>query len=116
LVERLLELKQPLAAKVRNATLSLAWHVDAIERQMRNAFAANIYNYRHSPLVGEHTQSLVEWWHAIANTEPYPSLGDRFDFSYGPTAGDRAPDARNIVAQDGQPHRLFEIWGSEARH
>ncbi|RCJ31439.1 hypothetical protein A6769_30810 [Nostoc punctiforme NIES-2108] len=116
LVERLLELKQPLAAKVRNATLSLAWHVDAIERQMRNAFAANTYNYRHSPLVGEHTQSLFEWWYAIANTEPYPSAGDRFDFSHGPTAGDRAPDARNIVTQDGQLHRLFEIWGNEARH
>ena len=93
---RLVTLRNPIAAALRDRIVSLLISFDAVQDSARAGLSEIGVNYRHSPIVAEDHESAGEgilpgWLHAEA----------------GPRAGDRAPDAN--VLQASAPVRLAEL-------
>jgi hypothetical protein len=72
--------------------MSLLTQIPAVAEKLGEGLSGLAINYRHSPIVEEHTSRMA-----------------------GPAAGDRAPDAPLVAAKDGASLRLYDLF-AEHRH
>ncbi|MBX9687475.1 MAG: FAD-dependent monooxygenase [Candidatus Obscuribacterales bacterium] len=85
-------LRAPIAREIRNRLAPLLISQEPVQAKLRKFITEIGINYRKSPVVAESTRSLVRAALSTTASEE-PKLGDWFEFSQGPHAGDRAPDA-----------------------
>jgi 2-polyprenyl-6-methoxyphenol hydroxylase-like FAD-dependent oxidoreductase len=93
MILKMATLRSPITQQIRNRIIPLLVQQDFIQQRMTAQIAELNINYRKSPIVAEHHQSLL-------------NLGQR---ASGPHAGDRAPEAGPLARADGTPTRLFEL-------
>jgi 2-polyprenyl-6-methoxyphenol hydroxylase-like FAD-dependent oxidoreductase len=86
-------LRSPVTQQIRNRLLPLLAQQDLIQQRMTAQIAELSVNYRKSPMVAEHHHARF-----------VPA-----QFTHGPRAGDRAPDAAPLLQADGHAVRLFEL-------
>ncbi|MBV8454053.1 MAG: FAD-dependent monooxygenase, partial [Deltaproteobacteria bacterium] len=91
---RIMELRNPVAATVRNRLASALSSFEIFQSLMRRNMSEIGVNYRESPIVAEYHEGLFD---TIAA------------FGGGPRAGDRAPDADGLLMPDGSTAHLFEL-------
>lgn len=111
LMTRVNLLRAPIARELRNRLAPLLINQEPVQARLRNFLSEIGINYRRSPVVAEMKRSLV---HAAlsARVEDEPRLGDWFEFSHGPHAGDRAPEAHMVDASNGQTIHVSELFKS----
>src|SRR5206468_1372135 len=83
----------PILRATRNLALPFIMSRTSVQQQARDMISEIGINYRRSPIVGE------SW---------FPADMER-DFSAGPTAGDRAPDAPAVGLSFPAMTRLFQL-------
>jgi 2-polyprenyl-6-methoxyphenol hydroxylase-like FAD-dependent oxidoreductase len=91
---RMMELRNPVAANVRNRLASALSSLEIFQSLVRRNMSEISVNYRQSPIVAEYHENLFD---TIAA------------FGGGPRAGDRAPDADGLFLPDGGTTRLFDL-------
>jgi hypothetical protein len=91
---RIMELKNPVTASIRNRLASALSWLEIFQRLVRRNMSEISVNYRQSPIVAEYHENLFD---TIAA------------FGGGPRAGDRAPDANGRFLPDGATGRLFDL-------
>jgi hypothetical protein len=91
---RIMELRNPVAASIRNRLASALSSVEIFQSLVRRNMSELAVNYRESPIVAEYHENLFD---TIAA------------FGGGPRAGDRAPDADGLLLPDGSTARLFDL-------
>ncbi len=96
LLAKVVNLKNPFSAGLRNRLVPLLANLEPIQARMVGKLEELDLSYRHSPVVGEFLS-------------PSAKRRDRRLFQKGPRAGDRAPDGILTHARTGKPHRLFEV-------
>lgn len=96
-IQHLIEADGRVRVALRDQLLSAASHIDAAQVALAQAFAANTYHYRGSPVVAEYAHGPFRLNHSR------------------PRAGDRAPDADGVQTPGSPPRRLFEVWGTDPR-
>lgn len=102
-------LRAPIAREIRNRLAPLLISQDVVQSRMRNFLTEIGINYRRSPVVSELKRSLVHA--ALTGDDNEPKLGDWFEFSLGPHAGDRAVDA-GIVDCNEIPLHLMSLFNT----
>ena len=90
---RLVLMHNPILRAARNLALPFIMSRTSVQQQARDMISEIGINYRRSPIVGE------SW---------FPADMER-DFSAGPTAGDRAPDAPAVGLSFPATTRLFQL-------
>jgi 2-polyprenyl-6-methoxyphenol hydroxylase-like FAD-dependent oxidoreductase len=113
--EQMIMVKNPLAAKLRNLLLSIVSDFGLVQSYGSRALGGFLVNYRRSPIVGDYEMPILENIEALFHGDFHPNPLDEIDFARAPQAGDRAPDATEIVA-DGVSRCLFEILNQDVRH
>ena len=99
LMTRAATLRNPIAQQVRNRLYGLLGALPAFQHRFGDTLSQLLFNYRESPLSGEHRGHQAHAW----------LLGG------GVHAGDRLPDAELVDPATGAPMRLFEVVGG-TRH
>jgi 2-polyprenyl-6-methoxyphenol hydroxylase-like FAD-dependent oxidoreductase len=100
---RIVQLHHPMLGGARNFIAELLCHLDFVQHQVSRNLSELGVDYRHSPIVAEDHAGLIR----TLITNP-GRLGDYFDFTHGPHAGDRVPDVALQPADAAGPTRLFD--------
>ncbi|CAN5658913.1 FAD-dependent monooxygenase [soil metagenome] len=99
-VTKVVMLRNPIGQKVRNHLMPLLASHEVVQHRAWRTISMLGINYRNSPIVGEHRETLT---HAIAD------MASWLDFAHGPAPGNRAPDGSVKNAGSEQSMRLFEV-------
>ncbi len=110
-VTKVVTLRNHIGQEVRNRLMPLLASHDVVKQRAWRTLSMLGVNYRSSPLVGEYRASLS---HAM--NHPISNLNAWFDFSHGPSAGDRAPDGALHKEGTDEPVRLFEQFRNIAHN
>jgi 2-polyprenyl-6-methoxyphenol hydroxylase-like FAD-dependent oxidoreductase len=104
LMTRVIALRQPVAQAIRNSLLPILSASEVVQQRASRALAELTVNYRKSPIVGEHRNTLAESIRRAGGS----GAGAWYEFGLGPMAGDRALDAEPIEVPGTAAHRLYE--------
>jgi 2-polyprenyl-6-methoxyphenol hydroxylase and related FAD-dependent oxidoreductases len=91
---KMVNLRQPVAVELRNMVIRVVGQL-GFGATLARDFSMLGVGYPNSPAVEDHRASWL----------------DR-----GPRAGERAPDAEDLLFGDDTPRRLFELWTGDSRH
>lgn len=91
---KMVNLRQPVAVELRNMAIRIVGQL-GLGATLARDFSMLGVGYPDSPAVADHRASWL----------------DR-----GPRAGERAPDASDLLFGDDTPRRLFELWAGDSRH
>ncbi len=106
-------LRAPIAREIRNRLAPFLVSQEGVQSRLRNFMSEIGINYRRSPVVSEVKRSLVST--AMSGKDSQTKVGDWFEFSQGPHAGDRAIDA-SICTCDGDNMHLMSLFRSTKHH
>lgn len=108
LMTRVNLLRAPVARHMRNRIAPLIIGQEHIQHRMGTYLSQVGINYRKSAVVSEFRRSLV---HAAVATRSdiEPKLDEWLDFSSGPQAGDRAPEAEMTDLKTGKVVQLSQL-------
>lgn len=101
--------RNPVARGLVSGLIGLITRLPPIRQRMISNALELGYDYRASPISGEHRASIMSAPLTHSNDSERASLGDALDFGSAPHAGDRAPD----VLLAGGPRLYDRLRGPE---
>lgn len=104
---RALNLSSPIPVEMRNLAMRMLSQLGLSPRLAMN-FSMLEVEYPDSPIVEEDRET--------AKHPDFGFLSARIGFDFGPSAGERAPDAEGIHGENGRRLRLHELWRGDGRH
>jgi len=127
LMSRVNFIRAPLAREIRNRLAPLLINQQGIRNRIESFITEIGINYRNSPVVAEASSDLLLAALPTPKYDDDPHLGQWFQFSHGPKAGDRAPEAHMTDCANGQSvllsdllktgkHNLLLVSGDAADH
>ncbi|MCC6997161.1 MAG: FAD-dependent monooxygenase [Deltaproteobacteria bacterium] len=107
---RVATLKSPVARVLRNAVAGFLTSLEVVQARLVRTTAELTLNYKHSPIVGEHTRSVLGARVGRDAAEETPTVRAWRHFALAPGPGERAPDA-HVVSAHGRSgaSRLLEL-------
>jgi hypothetical protein len=102
-------IRAPLAREIRNRLAPLLINQQGIRNRMENFIAETGINYRKSPVVEEASSDIFLAALPGSKADGDPKLGEWLQFSHGPKAGDRMPEAHMTDCSNGQSVQLSEL-------
>ncbi len=102
-------MRNPIGRQVRNRLAPLLVAQEVVQQRIKGFLSELAISYRKSPIVLEHRHSLLKTRVLPGSQPEEPNPNQWLQFSLGPSAGDRVPDASLTNLSTESHIRLFAI-------